>query len=116
MKITRWGAWDFKDRTFMYTQEEEQAVINALKEKGYIFSGEYHQNGNFGVPYFDNGKPYQVSMRHWGKIIAEARPDIVDLVLKKKQIYTPLNLVDYCFFAWDEPYCNEYYVYPTEGE
>ena len=50
----------------------EQAVIAELRNRNYHFTGSYHQHGRFGVPVLNDGKQYSVSMRHWGRLMAEA--------------------------------------------
>ena len=50
----------------------EQAVIAELRNKNYHFTGSYHQHGRFGVLVLIDGKQYSVSMRHWGRLMAEA--------------------------------------------
>lgn len=84
MKVVRWGEWDdlrWRDVAEMDEKEREEAdraVIESLRETGYHFDGEYHQNGLYGVPVFDNGKYYEISMRSWGGIMARAFPEEFD--------------------------------------
>ena len=75
-----------------YLQVEE-AITNELRNNGYKFTGDYHQNGNFGVPILDNGKVYQCSQRCWGEIMVKAYPDEID----------NSDGMGYCKWAWDEP-------------
>lgn len=114
LKVIKWTNWDdFSDKTFLYTKEEEQAVIDALKETGYIFSGDYHQYGEYGVPYLSNNKRYQVTMRVWGRIMSQARPDVIQEILKTSTI-DPKHIDS--LFAWDRLHYEKYYKYPTKGE
>jgi len=53
----------------------EQTVISELRSHGYHFTGDYHQNGDFGVPIFDDEMTYECSQRHWGALMAKAYPD-----------------------------------------
>ena len=55
--------------------EIRKAVVLELKEKGYHFFGEHHQNHPRGTPIIDNKYIYCVSMREWGAVMAEAYPD-----------------------------------------
>ena len=48
------------------------AVIADLRNKYFHFTGSYHQHGRFGVPVLIDGKQYSVSLRHWGRLMAEA--------------------------------------------
>lgn len=50
----------------------EQLVVDSLRRNGYKFTGFYHQNGEHGVPLFNDGMVYRVSQRVWGGIMAEA--------------------------------------------
>lgn len=84
MKIIKWDKWDDNliknfpnnDKNILtYTEEEYKIVAEAAREAGYKFSGEYHQNGNFGVPYFENGKPFMVTQQNWIKVMKLAWPE-----------------------------------------
>lgn len=52
-----------------------QAVIEDIRNNNYHFSGEYHQNGDFGCPIIDDEYSFEVSQREWGSIMADAYPD-----------------------------------------
>ena len=58
--------------------EAKEAVVQELRKTGYHFDGTYHQNGDYGVPVLDNGLYYEVSMRTWGKTMADAFPEEFD--------------------------------------
>ena len=77
MKIIKWTFWgDPRYTEFDWTKEAEKAyeltIIEAIRKYGYRFSGQAHQHAQYGVPVFDNGQQYNVSMRHWGRIMADA--------------------------------------------
>ena len=88
MRIVGWTEWDDPDYKEMfpiggqYNQEEIQAVkkiiVDELRANGFKFTGDYHQNGDYGVPIFDTGKVFQCTQRTWGAIMAEAYPDGID--------------------------------------
>lgn len=84
MKITGWTSWDDikYERFYPESHEEylqvEEAIASELRNNGYKFTGDYHQNGNFGVPILDNGKIYQCSQRLWGEIMVKAYPNEID--------------------------------------
>lgn len=73
--------------------EIREAVIIELREKGYHFFGEHHQNHPRGTPIIDNKYIYCVSMREWGAVMAEAYPD-EDYALCYDDNYR------YCKWAW----------------
>lgn len=78
MKVIGWTEWLYYYNWECTTEEFEEAwdaTVKELKEKGYHFDGSYHQNGDFGVPVLDNGERFQVSMRRWGCIMADALPE-----------------------------------------
>ena len=88
MKIVGWTEWDDPQDKEMFPiggenkWEEVEAVelliAKELKAHGYKFTGSYHQNGDYGVPIFDNGEVFQCSQRVWGSIMAAAYPDEID--------------------------------------
>lgn len=82
MRIIKWDKMDETQYPKMCDIENIQMakdlIIKELREKGYHFSGEYHQNGEYGAPVFDNGEQYHTTLREWGAIMAEAYPDEVD--------------------------------------
>ncbi len=51
------------------------AVVREMKEKGYLFSGNYHQNGKTGVPVINGRFPFMVSMRVWGEVMVKVTGD-----------------------------------------
>lgn len=115
MKVIGWTEWlDRYDWECTKEEFEEawNAVVKELKEKGYHFDGSYHQNGDFGVPVLDNGERFQVCMRYWGGVMADAFPEEFDdpdnsynyvrwylgaEEICKKQFYTPDGSKKYYF-------------------
>lgn len=84
MKIVKWTT-SLTDEVFEpdYLTNEEydemfNIVVKEVREKGYHFDGTYHQNGEYGMPLFDNGKYFATSMRTWGLIMAKAFPEEYD--------------------------------------
>ncbi|MBR3583888.1 MAG: hypothetical protein IKO01_10660 [Kiritimatiellae bacterium] len=80
--------------------EAEQVVVESIRRNGFKFGGGYHQYGEFGMPLFDDGKVFFVSLRHWGHLMYRAwEPD-------------GKNPRGYCKYAfgWDIP--EEEYKYP----
>lgn len=79
VKVVKWTEWDYDHYMDMMSEkdfeEAQKAVIEELRKTGYHFDGTYHQNGDYGVPVLDNGKYFQVSMRTWGGVMAQAFPE-----------------------------------------
>lgn len=79
MKVVKWAEWDDNHYMDVSTEEEfekaRQVVIEELQKTGYHFDGAYHQNGDYGVPVLNNGLYYEVSMRTWGRTLADAFPE-----------------------------------------
>lgn len=94
MKVTGWTDWE--DPRYMSSDESgldlfgllRDVVIEEISERGYKFTGEYHQNGDFGVPIIDNKWRFEVTQRSWGGIMKAAYPDEVS---------------DYIEWAWTPP-------------
>ena len=53
-------------------------IAKELKGNNYRFDGRYHQNGDYGVPVFENKWKYVCTFRTWGKIMAKAYPEEID--------------------------------------
>lgn len=49
--------------------EVVSAVVNYFKDKTICYSGNYHQNGDYGVPVFSNGTCLRCSMRKWAQLM-----------------------------------------------
>ena len=91
MKVTGWTWWGNPDYIGMdephdkewcewiraNDKEVDDAVISALKENGYIFTGDMHQNCDTGCPIIDGKYLAEYSERCWGDIIARAYPDTI---------------------------------------
>lgn len=104
MKIIDWTNWDntkYKEM-FSYTEERdwdaidkiETIISEELRKHGYKFTGDYHQNGEYGVPVFDNGTVYHCTQRTWGSIMARAYPEEID----NKDEFA------HCVWAWVAPH------------
>lgn len=76
------------DRSSVYYK----AVIEALKENEYKFTGDYHQNGEYGAPVFNDGTLLFLSIDEWGWIIA-----------KTYGIYNEYGQLDRYKWAWLVP-------------
>ena len=79
MRIIGWTAWhdprfpdEHNDPLF---GERRAEVVEELKRRDYHFTGYYHQEGECGVPIFDDGGALRVSFRSWGQIMADAWPE-----------------------------------------
>ena len=74
LKIVGWVDFDSNYPTKQLSQEELRNVVNLVRneiiEKGYLFSGEDHQNSRTGVPVFSDGTCLRASMRAWGALMA----------------------------------------------
>lgn len=88
MKVTRWtcfgsglpiiSCWKVlhsADIPLECYEGVRQSVIRELRDNNYHFSGDYHQNGDFGCPIIDDKYSFEVSEREWGAIMAEAYPN-----------------------------------------
>lgn len=109
MKIIGWTHWDdlrFKEDTSTMEEdlERRRMISEELRKKGYKFNGYYHQDGEFGVPVFDDGTTYQCTFRTWGGIMANAYPKEVD----------NSDGYGYVAWAWYDP--DQRSVFPTWAE
>lgn len=97
MIVTGWTDWEdlrFKSVDDMNDEEYDEAynaVVKELREKGYKIAGNSHQYCNNCCPIIDNKYIYCVSMRSWGKVMAEA------LNIPNEDGYA------YCMWAWGNP-------------
>ena len=64
--------------TIEQIEEVKDIIAKELRDKGYKFNGYYHQDGDYGVPIFDNGMTFTCTFRTWGGIMARAYPDEID--------------------------------------
>ena len=69
-----------------------KAVIEEIKKTGYKFTGDYHQNGEYGAPVFNDGTLLFLSIDEWGWIIA-----------KTYGIYNEYGQLDRYKWAWLVP-------------
>lgn len=115
MKIVGWTEFDNSQYEDMfpiggsYTMEEvdeaKDIIAKELRDKGYKFNGYYHQDGDYGVPIFENGEAFRCTFRTWGGIMARAYPDEID----------NSDGLGYCDWAWDIPE-NQKMVVPCEED
>ena len=108
IKVTGWTNWydeNYKDIKEWDENEENPFVYNdliiaiakELREKGYKFTGDYHQNSecyeeNYGgVPIINNLYKFTCSCRAWGGIMATAYPEY------------GTDEYAYCIWAWIPP-------------
>ena len=71
-----------------------------MKEYGIKFGGFYHQNGEHGTPYFDNGRKMTMGFRQWGRFMV----DVLGTRNRRGMAYGD--------WAWT---CQPNAVYPTEN-
>ena len=104
MKVTGWTWYenpDYKDMSpiggpFPFENrwdDVKDLIIKEIREHGYKFTGDYHQNGDFGAPIIDNEWIYMVSQRSWGHMMVRAYPDKID----------NSDGYGYCDWAWTAP-------------
>ena len=48
-----------------------EITIQYMRQHDLKFSGFYHQDGEFGAPYFDTGRKLCLSYRCWGGLMAQ---------------------------------------------
>lgn len=114
MKIIGWTDWDnpkykeLKPKSMKEYNETCEIIIKELREKGYKFTGSYHQQGDYGAPVIklENNEEYlfKATQREWGAIMA--------------QVYTEHNKgdgYDYYVWAWLMPE-NIEIILPAENE
>jgi len=95
IKVTRWVNWPdghghpFTELPNSMFEDAWKAVVREMKSKGYRFTGESHQNCPNCVPLINGKYTFELSMRNWGRLMAEV-----------------LGLEDefaYCEWAWAAP-------------
>lgn len=102
MRVTGWtrvgnpdyteinGTWAIGDCP--YDREElRPLIVKELRDRGYKFSGFYHQDGDYGAPIIDDKYTVLYSYRGWGDIIAEAYQ------------LDDSDGMAYCVWAWNNP-------------
>lgn len=116
LRVLDWTDWENYegyielDRLTIEDEDKIQdVIIKELKEKGYKFTGSYHQQGEFGAPVlgfsdkFEDKFIYKTTQRVWGGIVADAFPE------------NNLNDgYDYCRWAWLVPE-DEEQVIPSKN-
>ena len=55
-----------------FWEESDRVVVECIRRNGFRFGGFYHQGGEFGMPMFEDGTVFFVSLRHWGHLMYEA--------------------------------------------
>lgn len=83
-----------------YTRIEDDAeweiaravTVQHMKTHDLRFTGDYHQNGERGAPYFDTGKKLCMSMRAWGSLMTE----VMDIPKEEANGRD----MSYCEWAW----------------
>lgn len=80
LKVIGWTSYDSACQNIIITAENMRELVDCLideiKQNGYVFCGDQHQDGStFGVPVFNNGKCYRASMRAFAFIMALAHDD-----------------------------------------
>lgn len=81
MKVVGWTEWDdhyFEENDPELYKKQIKATIKGLRKYKIHFGASYHQNGEYGVPVFDDGSRMQTSQRSWGEIMAEAYSEEFD--------------------------------------
>ena len=80
LKIIGWTDYDSYYPSVTIANEDLNKLLvivaNEIMDKGYMFSGQDHQNAYTGVPVFDNGTCFRASMRVWGTLMAAAYPEV----------------------------------------
>ena len=90
-KIIGWTDYD-SDYPSISVPDEEignllGAIVDAIKEGGYVISGQDHQNSATGVPVFENGACFRASMRAWATVMTYAYPQIDDKATNYMDFY-----------------------------
>lgn len=89
MKVTGWTWYDnpdYKDMApvggpFPFEDcwcEVKEIIAEEIRKHGYKFTGDYHQNGDFGAPIIDNEWLFMTSQRAWGHMMVRAYPEEID--------------------------------------
>ena len=96
LKIIGWTSFDSEFPSVTISDEEVTDVLlivaREIMDKGYVFSGNDHQNASTGVPVFENGTCFRASMRVWGTVMAAAFPEVDGKEMNYMDFYmsTPL--------------------------
>lgn len=65
------GENEIQEMKYEETMAAWKATVSYLRCHGIKFSGIYHQEGRYGVPYFDNGKKLCLDIQSWGYLMEE---------------------------------------------
>lgn len=77
-EVIGWTAYDNgKYPSFEYVSDEDSqeawdAVAKNIRDNGYSFGGDAHQNRVGCTPILNNGHAFRCSMREWGALMADA--------------------------------------------
>ena len=85
-KVVGWTSYSDSLKQGNASWAAYHAIVDDVKNNGYLFSGWAHQEGYLCAPVLNDGKIYRFSQRGWGGIMAEAHG------------YT--NRMDYAKFAF----------------
>lgn len=102
-KVVGWTWWSDGDYIEApHTDEVIEAVAKDIREHGYCFGGDSHQNRDGCVPVLNTGQVVRFGMRAWGSVMAHA-------YLKKH--------FDLDYMGWYMDCCirDEYLKYPDEN-
>lgn len=108
MKVTGWTYWDderYEDIPIEMFDDTWRVVAREMCERGYKFSGAYHQKGMAGVPIIDNKWKFTISQRSWGQLMVDAYPCDID----------DSDHMGYVMWAWMTPDGEEMAI-PKEGD
>lgn len=89
---------DFIPKSDLDYNAARLAVIREIRKNSYSFSGDMHENRDFGVPVLNSGKKFCASMRGWGSLMAEAWN-----IPKTEMGAYMMWFMDYTFFDCDRP-------------
>ncbi len=84
--------WTYND-DYRYPEKDAsyavcEAIMDAIREGGYLFSGQDHQNLQEATPVLNDGHMYSFSQRGWGGVMAEAHGET-----------DPMDYAGYAFFV-----------------
>jgi len=72
LEVVKWTFWQdkrYKER--ILDPEHLEAILENMRQHGYRLNGYHHQQYEYGVPVFNDGTKYNVSMRTWGDVMAK---------------------------------------------
>lgn len=90
IEILGWSTYDFSDFTsnpcdamcYGGTEEEDAAVVRAIKRDGVCFTGNHHQDDHGCAPVTTDYRMLRYSTRRWGALMAMARGEGEENYLK----------------------------------